>query len=179
MTCQNESGADHASGLAYWRLFGLFEGGELKGAAVCDGFTNCAFYFSWNRELELAGHDAVSFLPSFLSFPLSSLLSFLFSFFLLLFFSSYSSFVFFIFFSLCLSLSLMLLPTMDRINCRNITQILQKNMQLFSLARTLWFTYRLIASTLCEFTGEKTSLLTPSCSGTKEWIYVLLPGWAY
>lgn len=173
MTCQNESGADHASGSACWLLFGLFEGGELQGAAACDGFTNCAFYFSWNGELELAGHDAVSFLPSFLSFPLSSLLSFLLSFFLLLFFSSYSSFVFFIFFSL------MLLPTMDRINCRNITQILQKNMQLFSLARTFWFTYRLITSTLCEFTGEKTSLLTPSRSWTKEWIYVLLPGWAY
>lgn len=110
MTCQNESGADHGKGLVCWVLFGLFEGGELKGAAVWDGFNNCALCFNWNRELDLAGHDAVSFLPSFLSFSLSTspFLSFFlspFCFFLLLFFSSYSSFVFFIFFSLCLSFS--------------------------------------------------------------------------
>lgn len=50
VTCQNESGADHGKGLVCWVLFRLFEGGELKGAAVWDGFNNCALCFNWNRE---------------------------------------------------------------------------------------------------------------------------------
>ena len=46
MTCQKESGADDGSGLVCWLLLCLFEGGELKGAAVWDGSNNRAFYFS-------------------------------------------------------------------------------------------------------------------------------------